>query len=256
MGEGTGIYGAQTTIGSGAVCYLNGAEIVPSDDRADVRFLNYGTTHVTGNTTFWREKESHPVLSNHYHPEIPTLSFTDANAVLRGELSNSGVLRLVNSTVRVSRRFMNWAPHACVTADANSTIICGGFVNRIEDPNQFDLSQATLELSGRELSVRGINRGADMAGTERNFAIGELRISGPYVKLVDETPDAALYVRDFYVGEGTSLNLNGVPVFYWGTFTNLGSVGGGSITFIPEPAGVAFLALGAAVVLLRRRRRR
>jgi len=115
---------------------------------------------------------------------------------------------------------------------------------------------ATLEVAGED-------RGAGYAGFFENFALDTLQIgdaapaSVQLVDLFDNQPDVpgreALYVKTLIIGPGSSLDLNGLTIYYLdseiapGTdFTN------GAALPVPEPATLALLAVGA-VALLRRR---
>ncbi len=115
---------------------------------------------------------------------------------------------------------------------------------------------ATLEVAGED-------RGAGYAGFFENFALDTLQIgdaapaSVQLVDLFDNHPDVpgheALYVKTLIIGPGSSLDLNGLTIYYLdseiapGTdFTN------GAALPVPEPATLALLAVGA-VALFRRR---
>ncbi|MBE3070200.1 MAG: hypothetical protein IMZ66_08175 [Planctomycetes bacterium] len=124
---------------------------------------------------------------------------------------------------------------------------------------------STLEVAGEDL-------GFSLAGFHENFAFDTLRIGGAeaanlrLVDLFDNQPDwtgaEALYVRNLVIGEGSWLDLNGLNIYYLHASLPSGSGGidesGGVATamqLLPEPGTLAFLALGAAVALGRRRHR-
>jgi hypothetical protein len=118
---------------------------------------------------------------------------------------------------------------------------------------------ATLEVAGQD-------RGPGYAGFFENFALDTLQIGGAeparvqLVDLFDNHPDLpgreALYVKTLIIEPGSSLDLNGLTIYYLAadiapgtSFTN------GSVLPIPEPATLALLALSAAWALRRRCKR-
>ena len=158
----------------------------------------------------------------------------------------------------------------------------GGYVN---DPVKGDdetdtagLNNITLQFEHGNaftdtLEVAGEDLGAVLSGLDKNYAleglaVGGTTVAGVYqdaaVMLVDTWDNQknalaeALYVNDIVIGVGSDLDLNGLNVYYDGTFTNNGtvsdSVGGGGIYYIPEPATMVLLGLGGIGVLIRRRR--
>ncbi|MFB3894663.1 MAG: hypothetical protein ACE15C_21895 [Phycisphaerae bacterium] len=113
------------------------------------------------------------------------------------------------------------------------------------------------------IEVAGLDMGAVPSGLDDNFALGTLTLGGAdvgNVKLVDSTDNQpswsgreALYVSDLVLGSGSSLDLNGINLYYGSLVDNGGTVtlNGGSLTQISEPATLWVLALSGW--LLRRR---
>ncbi|MCY2931694.1 MAG: PEP-CTERM sorting domain-containing protein [Planctomycetota bacterium] len=119
---------------------------------------------------------------------------------------------------------------------------------------------ATLETGGRDL-------GAANAGMTANFALAGLRVGGTNVakvRLADATDNQpawtgkdALYVGTLALGPGSTLDLNGLHLYYdSGTIDPNATVilNGGSLTRIPEPATLALLALGGLAVIRKRQK--
>ncbi len=114
---------------------------------------------------------------------------------------------------------------------------------------------ATFEVAGRDL-------GMTTDGFLDNFTLGGLVVGGVQPAtlrledLFDNTgtpPNEALYLHDLAVLAGSTLDLAGLNVYYDGTFTGEGLILNGAPVFVPEPATLALLALGAAAALRRRR---
>jgi len=116
-------------------------------------------------------------------------------------------------------------------------------------------------LRGAGLEVAGRDRGPTRAGFAENFVLGRLVVgaSAPaLLGLVDNNdngnrlPAEAVYVHDLSIGPGSTLDLRGFHLYYDGVYDNQGSVVGGAPMFVPEPATLLLLALGAAIVRARR----
>jgi hypothetical protein len=134
------------------------------------------------------------------------------------------------------------------------------------------LSNTSLVFAGGDLGaslignyeVAGADLGATLAGFTNNFDLAGLSIGqGATVgnlRLVDLTDNGsateALYVDVLNVTAGSTLDLNGLNLYYQSGAID-GSVINGSATLVPEPTGLALLALGGvAAAGIRRRRSR
>ncbi len=148
----------------------------------------------------------------------------------------------------------------------------------------WDTHLATFEFNGggsaaapKILEVMSEDRGGDgLADTDwdNNFAIGTLIVKdGTYLKLQDLYDNAytgdvgsrvavtgaeALYVDNISIAAGSTLDLNGINVYYSGTASIEGTIIGGSLTSlhpVPEPAAIGLLGAGALFMLARKKSR-
>ena len=187
---------------------------------------------------------------------------------------DSGTLNITDAaaSVTVSGR-LYFGAAGFLTAVPGSTIHMTGsaFENESINPdNLVGLGNLTLIFEGGTgdvdpFEVAGEDMGAVMAGFDSNFALGTLQLGGDagigQIQLVDtfdNRPDwegsEALYVKNLIIGAGSTLDLNGLNLYYL-NFTDLGGsidFNGGDMQQVPEPATLLLLALGG-VALLRRK---
>jgi hypothetical protein len=115
--------------------------------------------------------------------------------------------------------------------------------------------------------VAGTDKGAFSEGFTDNFTYGTISVGGGapgMLRLVDLFDSLnrngpagaaeALYIHDLAVGNGSTLDLNGLHVYYDGTFVKQGTILGGWPIFVPEPATLSLLALGGAAMMRRRKK--
>jgi hypothetical protein len=107
----------------------------------------------------------------------------------------------------------------------------------------------TFEIAGKDLG--GVNE-----GLISNFALGTLQIGGANIgkiKLIDSfdnqpawNGNESLYVTNLILGSGSTIDLNGLNLYYL-NFTNLGGnviLNGGHLQTVPEPSSVLLFVMG------------
>jgi len=116
---------------------------------------------------------------------------------------------------------------------------------------------ATFEAASKDMKT-------EAAGFLANFALDSLFVGGASaakLRLVDSGDNGnrpspeALYLHDLTVGPRSTLDLNGLNLYYDGSFVNQGTILGGSPIFVPEPATLSLVALGGLLILRRVRAR-
>jgi len=174
------------------------------------------------------------------------------------------------ASITVSDNFL-FGTDSTFTAVANSVIHMEGSLDNwnTDETDLSGLNNLSLVFEGGAASgvgtfeVAGKDLGAVMLGFEENFALDELILGGSdigEVQLVDwrdnMTGIEALYVKNFVLGSGSYLDLNGLNLYYQ-TFTDLGGMinfNGGEMSQVPEPATLLLLGIGTA--MLRRNERK
>ena len=170
-----------------------------------------------------------------------------------------------------------FGPHGEYVATAGTTIHMTGshFYNESQDPKALaGLSHTTLVFEGGPgifdtFEVAGWNFGAATRGLNVNFALAALIVGGDagvgHLRLRDEFDNQpwfdgfeALYVQHLVVGPGSTLDLNGLDLYY-GDLTLAKDAGirtnGGTLAAVPAPTSGLLLAAGGAALLRRRRSR-
>src|SRR5208337_540992 len=161
-----------------------------------------------------------------------------------GALTNTGVIAadgtstvsLNNSSVTIN------SPGALIVQPSATMNIAGSVVGNTTNVDLYE-PQGTVELNGsgtsgipQFLEVMSQDLGNVAAGFSNNFAYGTLAVgSNDYVRLVDlqensgsSTPEA-LYVNTLIVPSGSTLDLNGLHLYYR-TGAIKGTISAGSVT--------------------------
>jgi len=218
---------------------------------------------------------------------------TGTLTVDKAYIGETGIGRLeVNSGATVNiNNVLQFGPNANYSA-ASGTNLNFNYVSCFKDAaknpaNVAGLAETTFLFNGngttsvRTFEVAGQDFGAIVGGFTSNFHIKGLTIgvgNSTYLRLVNDylnyngtppgTYSEALYVHNLILNSGSTLDLNNFHL-YCGTFTNYGTVLGGSVIVvqggagglgdnpvIPEPTALLMILpamLGLAAMLRRRR---
>lgn len=215
IGPGAVVATPELYIRSHGTVNVNGGTI---EDMSPGGTRNYGTVTFTGTCQ----------VDQDYLRNYETLTFTDADVTFTGNLSQYDRMTLTRSTISVGGDFWIGSYQDQLSADADSTIrIHDDLSNWCDDAATFDLDEVTVEFlagSASQLRVQGSNVGPFTSGLLDNFGIGSLVVSGGTLGLAPGgTGGNAQYVRDLTLEAGTTLDLNGIPLYYTGTFMNNGA---------------------------------
>lgn len=199
-----------------------------------------------------------------------SLSANTINVAVAG--TGRFVVSDISSEIRVSEK-LRFGSNSTLTCVPDAEIHMAGAIFQNESTDAEALAGlANLEMifESRDkigsFEVSGEDMGAVISGFESNFAIGTLQIGGEktvgQLKLVDLFDNQlnwegneALYVKKLILGEGSSLDLNGLNLYYQ-ALTNLGgtiNTNGGNLVEVPEPS-VFVLLVGLLILGLRRLR--
>lgn len=209
-------------------------------------------------------------------------SVTAQQITVGGKYTGPGHLNITDASVQIRAEYsLTLYAEASLSAVPGTRIHMGGnpngacFFNESQNPSAMaDLRNVTLIFDGGLandwdiLEVGGADMGPTVAGYEAGFELARLQVGGSVsrLKLVDWDTnqaggsDAAVYVRDLYVGPGSSLNLSGFKLYYMNATidpdaTIILGVGGALIhSEVPEPATLGLLAIGGMLMVRRRRR--
>ncbi|MDP6380943.1 MAG: PEP-CTERM sorting domain-containing protein, partial [Phycisphaerae bacterium] len=183
----------------------------------------------------------------------------------------SGTLNITNAAADITvTNLLHFGADSTLTAVAGSTIHMTGSAFENENIDAADLAgleNLTLIFEGGvgdidPFEVAGQDVGGVGAGWTANFALEALELGGidvGYVQLVDNFDNQAgfseaLYVNSLIVGAGSTLDLNGLNLYYH-TGTITGSIINGTATQAPEPATMGLMAIGLAGLFGTKRRR-
>ncbi|MFA5111443.1 MAG: hypothetical protein WC443_08570 [Desulfobaccales bacterium] len=156
-----------------------------------------------------------------------TLTAKDLTVGSTGPGSVTGTLALTNAAVNVTvSNSFTIAERGQFTAAPGASINMTGsnFYNSSTNPNNVDMTQLRMFFSNPAdndtFEVAGYDFGAVLAGWNSNFALGTLDLGDEAnLKLLDEvrnlSPDPeALYVTNLIVGDGVTLDLNNLHLYY------------------------------------------
>lgn len=186
-----------------------------------------------------------------------------------GDAYSSAALNITDSAARIEAAFITLGPGSTLSvvlgAEIHMTKATPWFIiGSREESALADLDRLVLVFDGADagsfgrIEAASRDLGASLAGFADNFALGTviLGASNPGgIRLMDSVDNGnrngpeAVYLHDLTIGPGSTLDLQGLHLYYDGTIRNFGSIYGGTPIFVPEPN--ALLLLGAGLVALR-----
>ena len=188
-----------------------------------------------------------------------------AGTLYIGDFWSSAALNITHSAASITVDNVTFGPQSALSAVTGGAIHvrCDSYPGLhiySQDESAFaDLQTVALIFDGATplrrglLEVAGKDLGANAAGFANNFAFGSLVVGTAdpaLVMLIDfndngnRYPTESMYVHNISIGPGSTLDLNGLNLYYDGLCDNRGTVLGGSPIFIPEPTSALLLALG------------
>ena len=224
LGPGSAVATPSLGISSGGTVALQDAAILRSGSSSTVS--NYGTVTFSGNCTV------EPSFTNDQE-----VVFNGANVTFDGTLRHRGNrsgnrMHLIDSTVTVLDCYIDSGADS-ILVDAGSALrVQRDFKNYCDTASEFDFDEGSLVFTSdtdSDLWVRGANQGPFSFGFDENFGFGDLTLEQGDLTFQQSVGGRAQYVRNLTVAAGSTLDLNGIPLYYIGDFVNDGQVIGGEI---------------------------
>jgi hypothetical protein len=229
-------------------------------------FTQTGGTHIVDNALYVGRAESWAPGSGVLNIGGGTLR---TGSLYLGDAYSSAALNITDSAARIEAAFITLGPGSTLSvvlgAEIHMTKATPWFIiGSREESALADLDRLVLVFDGADagsfgrIEAASRDLGASLAGFADNFALGTviLGASNPGgIRLMDSVDNGnrngpeAVYLHDLTIGPGSTLDLQGLHLYYDGTIRNFGSIYGGTPIFVPEPN--ALLLLGAGLVALR-----
>jgi RHS repeat-associated protein len=219
----------------------NGVIFITGD--ATLSFPAECSIEFTGNNNIIVDSSGHLVNNG-------TLSVLSTGSVLSisGEdFTNRGLIQALNNgTISIYGSIANNSTGALKCGPSSILSISGSLTGNTMAYDRYEV-QGTLNFSGsgnaaapQLLEVMGRNLEIDSSGFTHNFACWTLSLdNNTYLKLIDASDNCpgnnpeALYVDSLVVHPGTTLDLNGLPL-YARSVQISGAVTGGTVVLVPD----------------------
>ena len=250
LNPGTAVVTPYLSIGPDCSLTVENATISEGSSGGSSSTSNSGTTTFRGQCL---------VDQNHFYNR-GDLVFEDSDTTFTGWLSHSHSsesMSLIRSVVTVEGSFSTSSSTDGLLIDADSVLrVHEDFNNYGSNASQFNIEAGTLLFTGEESSdlyVQGLNQGPFTFGFDENFGLGNLVVEQGTVVLQESSTGHAQYLRNLTIAAGTTLDLNGIPLYCLGTLTNEGQVIGGEIrqaytqsVDLPAPSVTSYTISGIA----------